>query len=298
MIQSRVTTSMGLWEEYRRSRKAGAVEEFFDLAFHRPIAFLFVRSIARFPVSANHLSVVSILVSLLAAILIGTSDPSAVAIAGILILAGNILDCADGQLARLKGQETPMGRIVDGAADYVSLISIFLALALWQPPDIVPPGFWIPIVLLSMLAFGWQSSLVDYYRNEYSHRLSGRVNFIRSELDLQGSGAERQKTSFQRIALRAYASYLRMLRSMLNADSLDEVRAETYVLKNSLLIRLWCLNGSATPRFLLGILCFFNRLELLPAYLLIAGTGWTLTVLLMQQRSDRHLARSLERRTA
>src|SRR5690606_4651006 len=48
---------------------------------------------------------------------------------GPLVLHG-ILDSADGQLARLTGQTSELGRILDGVAGYATHVAVFVALAL------------------------------------------------------------------------------------------------------------------------------------------------------------------------
>lgn len=282
--------------EYKNSLKISAGEEFFDLAVHRPLAYLLVKMIQPLPISPNQVTGFSVLVYLVASFCIATSHPPNVAVAGILILFGNVLDAADGQLARLRGTASQYGRIMDGDGDYISFISLFIAMALWHPPGETSSVLWIFLVGISLLCFGWQASLVDYYRNEFSFRLSGGNNFVGEDLrktlhDLANAEREEQST-FHKFVLRSYAWYLAMQqRTQKGANAMDRVPSTQYVEANATLIRLWCLNGSATPRFLMVIYCIFNRPDLILAYLLTVGMVWALVMLTVQKLNDRRLRR-------
>lgn len=293
--ERRGTGASTVIRQYRQSLKFTGGEELLDLLVHRPLGFLLVKAVQPLPISANHLTGLSVLVFLLAASFIASGDSSSVALAGVLILLGNVLDCADGQLARLRGTSSHYGRIVDGAADYISLVSIFIGFALWQPAWEMDRFLWASLAVGAMVSFGWQSALVDYYRNEFSLRLAGKVNFVREEIRSTERELERAVGSsklVQRIALRGNLAYHTVQRTMQRSlHQLDRVPVAEYLKANSLLVRLWCLNGSATPRFLMVVFCFFNRPDLLVAYVLIVGTLWTGLLLACQKRGDRQLLR-------
>ena len=42
----------------------------------------------------------------------------------------NVLDCSDGQLARIKKNGTSVGRLLDGIADYIAAIAIYAGIAI------------------------------------------------------------------------------------------------------------------------------------------------------------------------
>ena len=56
----------------------------------------------------------------------------------LLLMVGDILDCTDGQLARISGKKSRMGRILDGVAGFAWFTPIYLALIwrLYQHHDI------------------------------------------------------------------------------------------------------------------------------------------------------------------
>jgi hypothetical protein len=79
-----------------------------------------------------------------------------------LILA-NILDCVDGQLARLKGIKSKIGRILDGFAGDLWFSTIYFAIAF----RLINIGF-IPWVLIIAVISGYsharQAAMADYYK--------------------------------------------------------------------------------------------------------------------------------------
>src|SRR5437867_3338838 len=109
-----------LVEEYKRSLKMTEAEEIFDLLFYRPVAFVFVKTIYRLPITPNQVTGLSLLAGLISAWYFSAGTHSALAAAAVWYAIANVLDCSDGQLARLQKSGTLLGRVVDGTADYVS----------------------------------------------------------------------------------------------------------------------------------------------------------------------------------
>ena len=62
----------------------------------------------------------------------------------LLILHG-IIDSADGQLARMTGQVTELGRVLDGVGGYVTHVAIYLAIAadFFIAARPAPMSFWM-----------------------------------------------------------------------------------------------------------------------------------------------------------
>ena len=100
-------------------------------------------------------------------------------IAVALLVVANWFDCADGQLARMTGKKTLVGRILDGFAGDVWFQFIYVALAIRLTPTW---GIWG--WLLGAYAGYWchirQANLADYYRNLH---LFFQLGPARSELD-------------------------------------------------------------------------------------------------------------------
>src|SRR5665647_2867156 len=107
---------MNLLHEYKISLKKIEVEEIFDLYFYRPLAFLLVKAIYITSITPNQLTVISMIFGVIGGFFYSFGNHSAFIIGAILVLLYNVVDCSDGQLARLKKNGTAVGRILDGIA--------------------------------------------------------------------------------------------------------------------------------------------------------------------------------------
>jgi phosphatidylglycerophosphate synthase len=136
----------------RATFKPRDVEEPIDFWLNRPLASILVKGLAPLPISPNQVTVLSGLVGLLSGVVIATSpidNPWQVPLGGAVLYLSILLDCADGQLARLRGESSMVGRFLDGVVDVVSIggayvgFAIFLYRAGWN--------FWL------INAVGWSS---------------------------------------------------------------------------------------------------------------------------------------------
>ena len=116
-------------KEYEASLKSIETENVIDRIFYRPIGFRIARALRGTGVTPNMVTVISIFVGAGAGYFFHF-DNIRMAIAGILLLVfANILDCVDGQLARLTGIKSAIGRILDGFAGDIWFASIYIGFA-------------------------------------------------------------------------------------------------------------------------------------------------------------------------
>jgi hypothetical protein len=126
------TPEPGRGRHARGTFKPRDVEEPVDYFVNRPIASRLVDVLARTPITPNQVTIASGLVGLAAGVLIACAPIGASAVvpfAGGLLFLSLLLDCADGQLARLRGQSSMMGRALDGYVDVIPTASMFLGSA-------------------------------------------------------------------------------------------------------------------------------------------------------------------------
>jgi phosphatidylglycerophosphate synthase len=121
---------MSWYTEYKSSLKLGVVEEVLDIILYRPLAFLLVKAIYGTRITPNQLSITAILMGLVSGAFYALGEPACVIAGALFYLAFNICDCADGQLARLKKNGTPMGKIIDGIAEYTATSAVFIGRAI------------------------------------------------------------------------------------------------------------------------------------------------------------------------
>src|SRR5687768_5781293 len=119
------STSIGL--VMPRAAKSSEITELADVYFFHPLGFLVARLAAALRITPTQLTVISALVGVAGGALLYDQRLGLLGFA-VLILHG-IIDSADGQLARLTGQTTELGKVLDGGAGYVTHAAIYLAIA-------------------------------------------------------------------------------------------------------------------------------------------------------------------------
>ena len=103
------------------------ITELADVYFFHPLGAVLARLAAALRMSPTQVTVIGALVGVAGGALLYDEDLGLVAFA-LLILHG-IIDSADGQLARLTGNATELGKVLDGGAGYVTHAAIYLGIA-------------------------------------------------------------------------------------------------------------------------------------------------------------------------
>ena len=158
--------------------KSVDTEEFIDIHFYRPIGYFWALFFNRLGVTPNQITIASIFIGVAAGVCFYFTSFYINLLGVFLLIWANSYDSADGQLARMTGQKTELGRILDGACSGFWFVSIYVAIVLRLWPVW---SFWI--LLLAIVAgyfHSKQASTADYYRNVYLLFLKGKK---RSEWD-------------------------------------------------------------------------------------------------------------------
>ena len=193
-------------EEYYQTLKSVETEDWLDLHVIRPFCFRLARFLARFDVNPNTVTIWSMVFGVASAFFFaqgclyynGMMGLANNLFAIVLLMGADILDCTDGQLARMTGKKSRMGRILDGVAGFVWFLPIYHALVwrFYQHHDIefswlgisdTPQNVMIVMALIyvfawvsGLLGMGSQQRLADYYIQVHLFFLKGDKG---SELD-------------------------------------------------------------------------------------------------------------------
>lgn len=175
---------------YRAMLKPLDVEELVDLAVHRPLAYVLTRAAYPTPVTPDQITWASMFVGILAGAAVWSSflvGAPRLGLAAVLFVLSAVLDCSDGQLARLRGTSSPFGRMLDGAVDLVVQLAFVpgaVAHVWWRHggpgPAAGAHGQWMPAVwwaLLGLLATAsgaFHTTLYDRYKNIYLHHTQAK----------------------------------------------------------------------------------------------------------------------------
>jgi phosphatidylglycerophosphate synthase len=134
--------------------------------FYRQISFSVTPWFMNAGVSANGVTGVAMACSLalpLAALGLGTHAWAGVA---LLCFAYLVLDCVDGNIARVSGASSPFGQYLDSLAGKLYAVTRTVALAIVAGHELPEPGMgiWVSAGLLAALLFVWGRESRQYFK--------------------------------------------------------------------------------------------------------------------------------------
>lgn len=243
----------GIVQEYKRGLKAVAVEEVLDLVFYRPLAFLFVKLIYRTSITPNELTLASMALGICGGVSYAFGTPVSLFVGAIFYLLYNILDCSDGQLARLKHSGTPIGRILDGVADYAATVAGYVGLAIGYANSSANPALMWALTVFAGASTALQCGLLDFYRNRFLDVTLGRKSVLgeeqqafRNELNVL---RQRKGHWLEKALLWIYLRYSAVQRRFMGASTPFEAPAAdplAFRKENSVLMHCWTYIGPTT----------------------------------------------------
>ena len=158
--------------------KSQDTEEWIDLLFYRPVGYYWALFFKKINITPNTVTIISIILGVAAGIMFYFTNIW-INIAGmILLIWANSYDSADGQLARMTGNYSRVGRILDGIAGDLWFISIYAAICLRLMPE-WSYQIWI-LAAVAGYSHTKQAAMADYIRNFHIIFVKGKKG---SELD-------------------------------------------------------------------------------------------------------------------
>lgn len=193
-------------EDVKSTYKSNDTEEWLDTVWTRPIGYRWALFFQRFNIHPNTVTILSMIIGAGSSWFFAHGSYRTEGMDGLLynliamlLLAwANFYDSADGQLARMTGKKTRLGRILDGAASEVWFIPIYLSLVYrfyvhhdWEfrmlGIENTGQNTWIAVsVFLAVVLYSGfgchsrQCGIADYYRQIHLFFLKGEAG---SELD-------------------------------------------------------------------------------------------------------------------
>lgn len=203
---------MNLKQRVLSTMKSREVESDFELYVTRTPGYLWALFFRWLNVHPIAVTLMSIVIGSASGFFFMPDDICYNLIGMLLLIWANWYDCADGQLARMTGKKTLVGRVLDGFAGNVWAFFIYIALLLRMWPE-----WGITIFILESWAGFYchsrQCALADYYRNIHLWVTLGKEE---SELDTSIEQQRRmeslrwnKKEWFEKFYLFFYVRYTR-----------------------------------------------------------------------------------------
>ncbi len=196
--------------DFKSTLKSLDTEEHIDIYFYRRIGFAEAKLAERLGITPNAITIASIFIGVAAGICFYPVNIW-VNICGLLLLVlANSFDSADGQLARMTKQYSPLGRILDGMAGDFWFISIYVCICLRTnlTIDWFANHSWVVWVLAvaAGACHAFQAAMADYYRQMHLQVVNGK-----SELSDSADLREKLKDAkgFDRLIQSLYLGYTR-----------------------------------------------------------------------------------------
>ncbi|MCM1348952.1 MAG: CDP-alcohol phosphatidyltransferase family protein [Firmicutes bacterium] len=210
------TPSAPTSSSYRDSLKSMDTEEGIDLAFYRPIGYAWACLARKLGITPNVITVASIFLGLGAGYCFYFSNLWINVVGMLLLVWANSFDSADGQLARMTGQYSRLGRILDGLSGDLWFFAIYLAICLRENVTsqffmAYPWAIWV-MAALTGVCHAKQAAMADYYRQFHLFFLKGRdgselENY--SQLHRQLEQIPWKGHFWKKLTLSFYANYTR-----------------------------------------------------------------------------------------
>ncbi len=242
---------------------ASLTDELLDAYVNRPLAAKLVAKVAPYPrVTPNVLTGVSALFGTFA----GIGFVYAPVVGALCLFVSMVVDCSDGQLARLRGGGSLYGRILDGYADYWVAISVHVGMLVSMVQSgtvlfghrltgIETFGF----VLASGVSMALHAGRLDYVKHRYLAH-TGALREAETPADYLEASA-RAEGLVERTLLRMFAVYVAAQVGKGASNAKDEaretascpLRVAAFRRQNDLLLRLWTFAGPTTHMGLLAL---------------------------------------------
>ncbi len=280
---------------YKASIKSDRSDELINVVLMRPLAGIVVRLVYPTRITPNHLTFMSVAAGILAAWCISFESGIVLVAAAILIEVKDILDSADGQLARAKQLSSRRGRFYDSLGDVAVNAALFCGIA-------ARFGFDPSVTLLALAGFAGMTLRVSYhvfYQVMFLH-LGGSYGLNRADEAFTGGDREADGLTrlLQRLHLIVYGWQDRLMASidawcLANIGGKETGRHQTVAelwYGDPVGLRLSGMIGLATELALLSLCTIFDSL---PVYLwlnlIVMNAVWAASVIYRRRILSRQI---------
>jgi 1L-myo-inositol 1-phosphate cytidylyltransferase / CDP-L-myo-inositol myo-inositolphosphotransferase len=97
---------------------------YIDRVLYRPLARPLTRALLSTPISPNAVTLASMAIGVAGGLLVGSAGTGGVLAGVVCLVASGILDCCDGELARLRHAESRLGHVLDVAGDTLVAVAL------------------------------------------------------------------------------------------------------------------------------------------------------------------------------
>lgn len=261
---------MKLKYDHKKAVKPSDVDEKLSQYVFRPLGSLIVKALLNTFVSPNHVTYFGVFLGMSSGVTFYFGVHPA--ISAFLLYCALLLDIVDGQLARARGGGSPKGRLLDGIADYIVLITLYVTVV-FRFLSKYPDSHVLLIAIAAGICHIVHSYLFDMDKNKYNLNIGrgfidGVVSFSEGKEHLKGAISRK---SFIDIIFNIFlVGYLfgieaaEKITSKMNGQKKSvfiEDRAGIYKLNYRKVVVMWTYMGPVTHVFYFVIGFLFHVIE-------------------------------------
>jgi phosphatidylglycerophosphate synthase len=169
---------------YAASLKSGHSDELINLLLMRPAAGVVVRILFPTRVTPNQVTVASTVAGIVAAAFYLGGTHVLVALGGCFVTLKDLLDSADGQLARAKKMYSRRGRFLDSIGDFIVNVALFGAIGWVTARGALGAWGWL-LAAAGLIGILLRVSYHVFYHTSYLH-IAGTYGTNRTTEEIRG----------------------------------------------------------------------------------------------------------------
>lgn len=269
--------------------KAYEIEELADRYFFRPLGMVFAIAGRQAGLTPTSITIAGTAVGIAGGALLYFQGWGWVAFG--LILLHSVLDSSDGQLARMTGQTSEFGRLLDGLSGAFTHAAIYVAIAAAGVRAGGGSGV-IVAMLAAAVATIVHAQLYDYHRSSYTRVvIEGRARGLHAP----GEGTEfiNLYEAMERRLAGMHPRVEALLAERSDGGRVRESDRAAYRQAFYWPVRGWNLMGDNTRFYLVGLLVWMDRLPSLFTIVLVPMTIAWISLWIWQARVDRRFLRAV-----
>lgn len=277
--------SVSLHEPAGLAFKAYEIEELADVYFFRPLGMIVARCARAIRLTPIAVTIVGSLVGIAGGALL--YNPT-LGLAGFaLIIVHSILDSSDGQLARMTGQVSELGRVLDGVGGYVTHAAIYLAIvfSVLRAGDGHGILLWAAAAALSNIV---HAQMYDYHRGTYT---AIAIKGEPSRPSASGAPILSVYESMQRALAGAHPQVERAVAARAIGGRVREPDRARYRDCFYAPVRGWNVLGDNTRFYAIGVLAALDRLDWFFVFVAVPMNAAFVALWLYQARRDERFLR-------
>ena len=202
-------------KDLETTKKSDDTEDRFETLVYGPFSMPLAHFFIRIGFSANTVTLLSLVFGVFGSFFFYPRNLGLNFIGVLIEFFAVLLDCADGQVARLTNTSSQLGRFLDGLVDSVNFAAVYIALGLRMMNATIPftnaRWSWIiwAVILISGYCHAEQARMADYFRSLHLHFLyQNNSAFFNTSQKIKKELSESRETPlYNRIYLAVYYLY-------------------------------------------------------------------------------------------